>query len=189
MAVTTHSTNLRAPERYKNGWTIFFGFVSFEQWHAAIRVVAEFRYWFQEKCRCPWFGTREMRDLIMQISCKHCPVWVFRKSWNLSLVSFIFSAFITYVSFICSTCGERVDPTASFTWSILSGLTFRHQPTMWVKEQDFLILGPKIQGILVLAYRLCSGNILCTRKFLPESVPFFFVQLLNIRLNYSLCLR
>lgn len=28
MAVTTNSTSLRAPERYKNGWTVFFCLVS-----------------------------------------------------------------------------------------------------------------------------------------------------------------
>lgn len=187
MAVTTHSTNLRAPERYKNGWTCFLGLVSFIVIDAAIRVVAEFKYWFQEKCKCPWFGTQEMRNLVTQISYKHCPAWVFRNAWwTLWLCHSFYTAIITYISLICSTCGERVDPTASFTWSILSGLTFRHQPTMWVRQQGFLMVGPKIYGILVLAYRLCSGNMLWTGKF---SVPFFFVQLLNIKLNYSVCLR
>ena len=85
-------------------------------------------------------------------------------SWFLSLVPLNCSAGFSLISFlICSSCGERVDPIASFTWSILSGLTFRRQPTMWVREQYFLMLGPKIQKKFSVSF--CSGIMLWTGRF------------------------
>lgn len=84
-------------------------------------------------------------------------------SWFLSLVLLNCSAIFTYMFLICSFCGERVDPTASFTWSILSGLTSRHQPTMWV-----LCLGQRLASVLAQSFygklaTYCELKIFCLK--------------------------